>query len=420
VLKVLGWQLHLKQGKVSFVMAASNTEGLPPLILLHGIKGSQILSRSKKVLFLNLKQGLGLQVPELSLPVQWEDTEDGPRQGTDGTHPGKMLENVAGIFSALLSSTKAYASILDWAREKYGREVVVNGFLGDDYSNSDADMMEKMALGSTSKRFFVFTYDWRRDNNETAERFLNVVKKLNGVLGEKIQVIGHSNGGLVAWSAINSNPEYFHSALFAATPFGPSLSFLKDMSVKVGFKSLTPEVLFTHPSYYCYYPVYDIKTSDGESAYEIKKKVVFIADEHGNEVDMDYANANAWKDMGLLFPNLEKVESEDMSHLQTCLGQAIKFRKTLEVKDPDSLPPLAVLASNSRATRVGCVVKEIDGSKIYDFSKGSTVMGDGRVPFENATPPRDCNYKVYTTDKEHSAILDDVEKVEQIINELTL
>lgn len=118
--------------------------------------------------------------------------------------------------------------------------------------------------------------------------------------------------------------------------------------------------------------------------------------------------------------SLEKVESEDMSHLQTCLGQAIKFRKTLEVKDPDSLPPLAVLASNSRATRVGCVVKEIDGSKIYDFSKGSTVMGDGRVPFENATPPRDCNYKVYTTDKEHSAILDDVEKVEQIINELTL
>mmetsp|Transcript_17748 Transcript_17748/g.22638 ORF Transcript_17748/g.22638 Transcript_17748/m.22638 type:complete len:413 (+) Transcript_17748:143-1381(+) len=394
----------------------------PPLVLIHGIKGSMIYDRHNNPLYLTLKQALGWKTPILKLPIEWEVSEEhGARQKTDGSKRGRAIEQVAGPLSKFVGA-QGYHKILFWARQKYGSEIVVHGFLGEAYSNADDEMMEKMALGSTSKRFFVFTYDWRRDNNENAIRLINFMKVLNKIHGEKGQVVAHSNGGLLAWNAVNSHPQLFHSALFAAVPFGPSLNFLKDMNTQVGFKSLSPDVLFTHPCYYSFFPVYKIKNMDGTDCWSEVDSKARIFDIEGNPVEMDWTDAKAWKEMDLLFPTLDGAGEKEKRHLQHCLDQAILFRKSMEVTDAASLPPLAVLVGDSIPTKTGCVMSVSTGSnpkKTYDFDDSRTVMlGDGRIPTPNAFLPGDCKYDTYTTKKSHSNVLDEVELVEQILASL--
>lgn len=71
--------------------------------------------------------------------------------------------------------------------------------------------------------------------------------------GKKVQVVGHSLGGLISFVALNRRPDLIHSALLAGVPFGSTISFLEDMqtgtATGLNHRILSPQVLFTFASF---------------------------------------------------------------------------------------------------------------------------------------------------------------------------
>src|SRR3712207_5974211 len=54
-------------------LGAENTTKpkMPPLVFIHGIKGSTLINAKGETLWLTGSQALGVSTPELKLPLQW-------------------------------------------------------------------------------------------------------------------------------------------------------------------------------------------------------------------------------------------------------------------------------------------------------------------------------------------------------------
>lgn len=104
---------------------------------------------------------------------------------------------------------------------------------------------------------------------DSFETFVSEIAKRHG--NSKVQIIAHSMGGLITFALLNKRPGMIHSAIFAGkfykrsqssgVPFGQGIGFLKDLHIgtSTGFNSkiLGPEILFTFPSLYNFFPFKD-------------------------------------------------------------------------------------------------------------------------------------------------------------------
>lgn len=94
--------------------------------------------------------------------------------------------------------------------------------MGDDSGNSRQkfdDFIKSQVPNNPD--FFIFVYDWRLSNATTAkklEEYLEVVKVFHPDL-EKIDIVAHSMGGLVARRFIMNNPEKVSKLITLGTPF---------------------------------------------------------------------------------------------------------------------------------------------------------------------------------------------------------
>jgi len=220
----------------------SADHSLPPLVFIHGIKGSVLSDTQGTVHWLNVWQGLGLTSTDLRLPLKWQ---------------GEVQERDGLVATAPLSAVgwhEVYAPFLNWA-------------------------------SASGRVFCPFAYDWRRDNQENTGEFVKFLEKVSGETGQtRVQVAAHSMGGLITFAVLNRRPDLFHSVLFAGVPFGSSISFLEDMhsGTSNGFNKriLNPQVLFTFVSPYTLFPA-DPKESG-------------LADAHGNRIMHDWFSVDDW------------------------------------------------------------------------------------------------------------------------------
>ncbi len=355
---------------------SASTDGpspsFPPLVLVPGFKGSALSGPQGRRRWLTGWQGLGLRSHDLRLPLRWE----GDVQQLDGLVPNAPLRTVA--------RQNVYAPFLDWAAAS-GRSV------------------------------YSFPYDWRRDNLETTDRFVEFLESVSQERGgQKIQVVGHSMGGLIGFVALNRRPDLFHSILLAGVPFGPLTGFLEDMhagtAVGLNRRILSPEVLFTFVSPYCLFSLTPTKSD--------------LEDENGNTIVHDWYAAADWERHKLgIFGMLEpaQITDEQRLHLRNALARAREFR-TLFVRSNENsfkYPPIAVLASDSRKTLSTIVKGGPRAVRGWDFREAPRDRGDGRVPFERALPPKGVPYEVYKTAREHGDLLNDTYVVSWILGRLS-
>jgi pimeloyl-ACP methyl ester carboxylesterase len=241
-----------------------------PLVFIHGLKGSTLVDDAGYVHFINLWQGLGFSSPKLALPIQWE----GGKQKTDHLHAGEILHSIARFFA------------------------VYGPFLSH--------------LHTLKRPTYTFPYDWRRDLNETAEKFQIFLREIYKKHNTKIQIVAHSMGGIITLASINTHngdlisypkpkpdqdnvkpdsgpstastskkgssanngePErvidLVHSIIFAGCPFRTGVGFLQDLTGHGSpnghnWKILSPSVLFTFPSIYTFFPTKDNSQIYGE------------------------------------------------------------------------------------------------------------------------------------------------------------
>ena len=342
---------------------------LPPLVFIPGIKGSVLSDTHGNVRWLNVWQALGLSSADLSLPARWN---------------GEVQERDALVATGPLGAVgwhEIYAPFLYWA--------------------------------SASRRVFrPFAYDWRRDNLETADKFVEYLEKIsreNG--GSRVQVVAHSMGGLITFLALNRRPDLFHSVLFAGVPFGASISFLEDMhagtSTGLNSRILSPQVLFTFASPYTLLP-----TDPKESG---------LVGANGEHIVHDWFSADDWarQKLGIFAASGSNVvTAAQQEHLGKALDRARAFRKSLICEESVSYPPIAVLAGDALPT---LMTAKRDGPlavKGWDFVSEPKKSGDNRVAFETAVPPLGVPYSIFKSSRSHEDLLNDTSQVAMILSHL--
>ncbi|MCE9499110.1 MAG: alpha/beta fold hydrolase [Leptospira sp.] len=348
----------------------SNVGSNVPLVFIHGIKGSVLVNETRDILWINAWQALGFNSNSIALPASWS----GSTQKTDQIYAKGILSEVTIIPKVL--EDKVYGPWL------------------------------KAASGFKNRPFFPFAYDWRRDNSETAkkfEEFLDSIKK--SYPASKIQVVGHSMGGLITLSVLNKRPQLFHSVVFVGVPFAGGIGFLPDMhdGVPTGLnkKILSPEVLFTFPSTYSLYPI-----SSNSTALDSSLKTI----------QMDYYSPVDWEKNSLgIFSKQMTVEEKTkaFNFLDIALRNAKNFRMSLAPRKQE-YPPVLVINARNYPTLAKIVKGQTANSIKWDFDSYPKEPGDKRVLEKDSFPPKGIHFETFSSLFEHSEILNDPKVIEKI------
>ena len=327
-----------------------------PLVFIHGIKGSRLADAQGKTYWLTGLQALGLQTPDLRLLLAPEPDS-----------PGELV-----------------------AVEPLGRVAVVPGVFQEQIYGPWLAAAKKMGVP-----FHSFAYDWRRDPSKSVDRleaFIEAVRVKHAA--KKVRVVAHSMGGLITLALLNQRPELFSGVAFAGVPFAGGLGFLVDLhvgtSAGLNSKILSPEVLFTFPSVYVFFPL------NGAG----------LIDSANRPIPMDFYSAAAWKEKRLGLFARGGVSLEQENFLARTLARAKSFRQRLAARR-QAYPPVLVITNRSRPS-----LKEVvrDGPKSdhgWDFESAASGPGDGRVLEERSFPPSGIPYQTVYSEAEHSKLLND-------------
>jgi pimeloyl-ACP methyl ester carboxylesterase len=151
--------------------------GKPPIIIIPGLTGSELINATtgKKVWFSRRRA----KDDDIRLPVSPNLSEN-----RDNLVPGDIIREVRII--KLLPEVEIYERLIDSLQKRGG------------YREAKWDDPGENAHQDT---FFVYPYDWRRDNVESARQLIRRVEDLKKKIGKadlKFNVIAHSMGGLIA------------------------------------------------------------------------------------------------------------------------------------------------------------------------------------------------------------------------------
>jgi pimeloyl-ACP methyl ester carboxylesterase len=260
------------------------------------------------------------------------------------------------------------------------------------------------AAESFGRAFYPFSYDWRRDNNETVaifERFLETVAQRHGA--SRVDVVAHSMGGLITLAVLNRRTDLVHRVVFAGVPFPGGIGFLPDLheGTATGFNDdiAGPDVLATFPSVYALFP----RQSDA------------MVDASGRPLDVDFFSLDSWEQLGLgmFAPGKTPPTPADREFFSEALSRARAFRDRL-IPRVFTYPQALVVASRAHPTLAKAIrggPKSVGG---WDFESAPKEEGDERVAFKNAMPPPGVTYEVVETPAEHSELLNDGAVIERI------
>ena len=167
-----------------FAEARAST-GKRPVIVIPGILGSELI---------NSKTGATVW------PSAFRTADDGLpmtpnlEANNDNLVPGKIIETVK--LARALPEVYVYRDLLE-AMRHYA------GYREADWNNPGVD--------GDKDTFYVFAYDWRKDNVENAKELIRRIERLKETLHRpdlKFNVIAHSMGGLIArYAAMYGNED---------------------------------------------------------------------------------------------------------------------------------------------------------------------------------------------------------------------
>jgi pimeloyl-ACP methyl ester carboxylesterase len=160
---------------------ARTRKGKPPLIIIPGILGSQL--RNKHTQEIVWPSAIRSDVDGLSLPTTpvLENNRD------------DLIADQIVTTARLVPKLERFSPEVLVYRELLGALTTYGGYREGSWDNP--------LPGDDADTFFVFPYDWRRDNVETAQLLVRRIEDLKLKLNKpdlRFNIIAHSMGGLVA------------------------------------------------------------------------------------------------------------------------------------------------------------------------------------------------------------------------------
>lgn len=168
------WCLAIAVSSVTGTFAQTNS-GKLPVIVIPGLTGSELINKNTgEVVWFKASRA---KEDDIRLPVTGSMSEN-----RDNLVPRDILRSIKIGFGKL----DAYGGLTETLKTRGG---YVEGSWDD-----------PAALGHQDT-FYVFPYDWRRDNVETAQMLLRKIDGLKRKLNKpdlKFNIVGHSMGGIIA------------------------------------------------------------------------------------------------------------------------------------------------------------------------------------------------------------------------------
>ncbi|WCL49261.1 lipase/acyltransferase domain-containing protein [Leptospira sp. GIMC2001] len=347
-----------------------NVDNLP-VVLVPGIKGSILKDNKGDIRWLTGFQSLNFSTPELRLYGESYDL----------------------IPSGAIPRVTAIPYILDVA--------IYSPFLESMSQEKDID-------------FYVFSYDWRKDNLINRDRLISFLESLNQKYKKKPILVGHSMGGMISLSIENSKPNLVDKVIYVGTPFRGGIGFMDDLmlGVDTGLNSeiVSPCVLAKFRSVYGFFP--RLNTADSKNT---------ILDEQGKSLSVDFFSAKDWHDhsLGHYSINCKPDDLPNPIAFQDILNRAKLFRKSLDPSKPiNSTNRRLVISAKNRSTMRSMVrlsKAEMGKGSEWKFDSSPKVPGDGSVCYEDSLPPDGIKYDSLETEYEHSALLNDPKVISGIL-----
>lgn len=248
LLLLLGACTVLPNGPDLSHLYAVASGGRPPVVLIHGVLGAKLreLEGGREVWPGGLIRLTFSEYHDLALPIDPETLQ--PED--DDIEPYALFDRAVG--------RDFYGAIVRTLEDAGGYQRAEPGQLPD-----------------APRVYYVFLYDWRRDNIESVRRLDELIERVRADHNDptlRVDLVAHSNGGLIARyfarygthdvldgdsSPINQTgaAKIRRLILFGTPNFG-SLASLKGFieGAPVGFNRILPEVLLTMPSAYQLFP----------------------------------------------------------------------------------------------------------------------------------------------------------------------
>ncbi len=250
----------------------------PPVIIIPGILGSRIANKhnDKEVWIGPITRVLFSDFDELRLTIDPETLE-----------PVEPDQYVTGITDKV-AGQDFYGSIIDTLRDSAGYQ---RGVVGE-------------SAPKGMRRYYIFAYDWRMDNVESARKLSQLIKNIRRDYNDpelKVDIIAHSMGGLVAryylrygeLDVLNRNdfPVTLEGArtvrrvVLLGTPNLGSVNSIRTFirGFEVGLTRIPTETVATFPSVYQLFP------------HAINN---WIVSEEGKPLDRDLFSRRIWERFG--------------------------------------------------------------------------------------------------------------------------
>ena len=318
-----------------------------PIVFIHGVKGSRLRQKNGSCNWLTIWQAMGILSPNLALPTEI----NGGVQERDDLVAHDVLDAV-------------------------GPKPIYGPFLSK--------------AAQFGVPFHTFIYDWRRDNNETEEAFVQFLANLHG--GRPVRVIAHSMGGLLTLAAMNARPELFSQVVFVGVPFAGGIGFLPDLhsgrSTGLNSKILSSKVVGTFPSFLSLFPT----ESDR------------LVDVDGKIIPVNFYDPNDWQRLKIGPFSDAPPSPKYKSFFEGSMALAKKFREKL-VTANIVYPPLLVIAGIGKLTLSRALLNGPKSELGWDFESAKLENGDGRVALQHSQPPSGIPHSFMTVTGEHTEIL---------------
>jgi pimeloyl-ACP methyl ester carboxylesterase len=257
-------------------------------------------------------------------------------------------------------------------------QIFVGGAIGDFYDKIYQKMREHDTNGDGNPDLEVhsWSYDWRMDLNKTAQ---TIERAINGLDTDKVSIVAHSMGGLVAAKYIaNGNAHKIDKFITIGTPHlgapkalyvfetGGLIGGINDWFVANGLKRLAPNMssayqLLPGPHYFSFHNSYYVQKITDRGWFKSPRVEKFTSYDSTKQ----YFSGRSWANQNLL-------------NNSVAFQQALNMPATLRLVDSYQI------AGYNMSTH-GLIKEKYKQNGSYDSADFDPIDGDGTVPLISST-----------------------------------